>query len=279
MSTSDPVFWWYPEETAGLQEIDLSEGLTNLIVTPAIRREDAVGYDGSYATAIYGPEFAVTVILERFGGQSPGSNALERKLQAMVNHLRRGGVVAFSRVRAKSFCGSLSGGITPGFNYAPTFGNAFAAWYAATLAAGDEVAVESGPARNRHEVHAVSSVAGGVINLSDPIVFEHGTGTAASWCRYRDFFPVLYMPAAKSTVDADPITHDARRSWTLRLELRFAPSLLATLLTGNTADDFVGPPAPAAAPASGLRIASLSTASLVVGSTLDTLVGPPRRGN
>lgn len=272
MSTSDPVFWWYPEASAGVQEIDLSEGLTNLIVTPAIRREDAVGYDGNFATAIYGPTFAVTILLERFGGQSPGSNALERKLQAMVNHLRRGGVVAFSRVRSKSFCGSLSGTIGPGFSYAPTFGNAFSTWYASTLAAGDEVAVESGPARNRHEVHAVSSVAGGVVNLSDTIVFEHGTGTAASWCRYRDFFPVLYMPADRAADNSDPITHDARRSWTLRLELRFAPAMLATLLTN--ANEFVGPPEPTPPLGSTLRPSSSATVPVMTGATLDELVRP-----
>ena len=273
MSTSDPVFWWYPEEGAGVNVVDLSEGLTNLIVTPAIRREDAIGYDGGFSTAIYGPSHVVTIILERFGGQSPGANALERQLQAMVNHLRRGGVVAFSRVRSKAWCGPLSGAITSGFSYAPTSGNAFTAWYAAALASGDEVVIESGSPRNRHEVHATTGVTGvGRVDLSDTVIFDYDVAVAGAWARYRDFFPVLYMPADEAGDRNDPITHDARRNWTLRLSLRFSPSMLATVLAGND-DEFVGPPAPGAAPGAALR-GTVGGALLSNGSTLDQLVGP-----
>jgi len=273
VSSTDPRFYYYPESTGGLAYVDLGGPLTNITVIPGIVRKDGVGYDGSYSTAVYGPDFTVRVLVEHFGADSPGANATERGLQGLINHLRRGGACGFTRRHDKAWCGKFSGGTAPGWGYAPTFGNEFSSWSgSAALASGDEVAIESGPARNRHEIGLVSSVtAGRTVNLSATTLYEHGDGTAASWCRYRWFFPVCYLPADDAGANADPLTHDGLRNWTLDLRLRFSPGLLATALAGDT---YKAPGIAGATPAItlGSALRSTSTTGTLAGRTLDQML-------
>lgn len=221
-----PTFYYYPNGGRSLETVDLGEGLQNLTATPAIRREDATALDGSMSTAVLGPMWELRLLLERFG--SPGASALERQLQALANHLRRGGLCGVAVDSDKAWCGLRAGASTRGYTYCSTRGNAFAAWSAgaAVVASGDEVAVEGSPPDHTHEVRGVSSLTGSTIALSEAMVFDHRSG----WVRHRDFWPVCYMRADDAA--KEPITHDHRRNYTLDLRLVFSPAMLATALDG-----------------------------------------------
>lgn len=219
-----PTFYYYPNAGRSLETVDLGEELQNLIAVPAIAREDAVALDGSMSTAVLGPRWELQIKLERFG--SPGANSIERKLQALANHLRRGGLCGFARDSDKAWCGRRNGATGRGYTYASTGGNAFTAWEAAaTLASGDEVACEGAPPSYIHEIRGVSSMTGvRQINLSEALVFD----VTGGWVRHRDFWPVCYMTAENAA--KDPLTHDHRRNYTLDLRLVFSPAMLDTLL-------------------------------------------------
>tara|TARA_R110000868_G_scaffold122400_1_gene324238 strand:- start:1952 stop:2845 length:894 start_codon:yes stop_codon:yes gene_type:complete len=219
-----PTLYYYPTGGRTLETVDLSEELTNLTAVPAIRREDAIALDGSMSTVVLGPLWEVRIMLERFG--SPGANSIERKLQALANHLRRGGLCGVALDSGKAWCGRQSGATGRGYTYVATGGNAFAPWSAAAaLVSGDEVAVEGAPPDFSHEVHGVSSMTGTrQVNLTESIIFDRVGG----WTRHRDFWPVCYMSAEEAA--KDPITHDHRRNYTLDLRLVFSPAMLATLL-------------------------------------------------
>lgn len=219
-----PKLYYYPNGGRSLEVVDLGEEVTDLTAVPAIRREDAIALDGSMSTAVLGPLWEVRVTLERFG--SPGASSLERQLQALANHLRRGGLCGVALDSGKAWCGSQRGATGRGYSYVATGGNAFAPWNSgAALVSGDEVAVEGAPPDFSHEVHGVSSMTGTrQVNLSESIIFDRVGG----WTRHRDFWPVCYMSAENAA--KDPITHDHRRNYTLDLRLVFSPAMLATLL-------------------------------------------------
>jgi len=218
-----PTLYYYPTGGRALETVDLGEELQDLTATPAIRREDAVALDGSMSTAVLGPLFDVRILLEHFG--SPGASALERKLQALANHLRRGGLCGVALNSDKAWCGKRQGATGRGYSYASTRGNAFVSWSpSATLASGDEVAIEGWP-EFTHEIRGVSSMTGShQINTSEALVYDHAGG----WVRHRDFWPVCYMTAEQAA--KDPITHDHRRNYTLDLRLVFSPAMLGTAL-------------------------------------------------
>lgn len=235
-----PTLYYYPTGSRALETVDLGEELTDLTAVPAIRREDAIALDGSMSTVVLGPLWEVRILLEHFG--SPGANSIERKLQALVNHLRRGGLCGVALDSGKAWCGVRQGTSGRGYSYAATRGNAFVAWSPlAALVSGDEVAIEGWPAIT-HEVRGVSSMTGAhQINTTEALVYDHSGG----WVRHRDFWPVCYMSAENAA--KDPITHDHRRNYTLDLRLVFSPAMLSTLLGSIGTHAAAGAFAPGAA--------------------------------
>jgi hypothetical protein len=275
----DPRFYYYPEG-GGLETVDLAEGLSNIEIVMAIRREDAIGLSGAMSTAILGPSWTVRVVLENFG--TPGAVALERKLETLINHLRRGGLCGFARDHAKAFCAARAGASARGWAYINTGGNAFSAWSAAAvIASGDEVAIEQAPPGCLAEVRLSSGMTGTRIDLSETTVYEMDPAKGTAWVRHRDFFPVCYLSAEDARTN--PLTHDHRRNYTLDLRLSFDSAGLATLLTagGGTGKDVAGtgPGTGGVYDTSGwgyavkpaLSPSSLGGTTIGVGATLETL--------
>lgn len=222
-----PRLYYYPDGGSALETIDLAEELTNIEEMPFVRREDAEAMSGAMSTAILGPMWSVRITLERFG--SPGANAIERQLQALLSHLRLGGRCGVSRDHSKSFCALRSGATGRGWSYVPTGGNGFAAWsVAAAIGAGDEVAIEQAAPGLCSEIRISSGMTGNTVNLSEPTVYEMDGTKGAVWVRWRDFWPVCYMSAEDAKTN--PLTHDHRRNYTLNLRLYMAPGEVATVL-------------------------------------------------
>lgn len=227
---SDPRFYYYPDGGSALETVDLGEGLSDIDIVPAIRRTDAIGLDGSFYSAVGGPNWTVRIVLERFG--TPGAINLERQLTTLLSHLRNGGLCGFSRDHAKTWAAIRSGVTGRGYSYVATHGNAFSAWSAsAALASGDEVALEQAPPMSIHEIRGVSGMTGNQINLAETQVHEFDATKGAAWARHRDFFPVCYLAAEDA--QRNPLTHDHRRNYTLDLKLTFSPSAMAALFASD----------------------------------------------
>ena len=153
------------------------------------------------------------IVRERFPCTS---ETLRRDLNAMVNHLRGGGVVGFCLDHAKAvarFAAPPAAGAT---TLTMSSVNPWAPWNtSATLASGDEIRIEQpGPVLRAEEV-TYTSTSGVVVTMSkNKIGYTRGPVLV----RYRDMYPVLRLPAelAKSP---DLLTHDRRRNYTLSLPL------------------------------------------------------------
>lgn len=228
----NPAFYYYPDRYSSLERLDLGEGLSDIEEIPGVLVEDAVAMDGTPYRSVLGPAHRVTLTLSRFG--SPGANALERDLQALLSYLRRGGVCGFSRDVAKTFAAHASGAWARGATSLPTYGNQFAAWRSdGAVAADDEVAVETAPPTSLYEVRLCDAMVGNQVHFdaatTDTLVYSHGDGKARScWVRYRDFWPCLFLAA--NDVNKVLLSHDARRNYTLELPLVYLPGMMAELL-------------------------------------------------
>lgn len=252
----NPRIYYYPDGGSALEYVDLAEEFTNLEDVPAIRREDAVALDGGMSTAVLGPSWMIRITLERFG--APGANELERKLQALISHLRRGGRCGVTRDHARAFCAGKTGASSRGASYIPTAGNAFSAWSAsAAIASGDEVAIEQAPPGMAQEVRLSSGMVGSQVHLSESTVYQMDPTKGYVWVRWRDFWPVCHMSAEDS--GKNPLTHDHRRNYTLDLRLYFSPSELATVLGAGSGSSYANI-GPTAAPAGLLSSATTSYA-------------------
>lgn len=204
-----PRFYYYPDETGSLESVDLGEGLSNLQETASAIVTDTYAADGKAYRSFQRDTFEVRIELERFG--TPGTNSLERKLQNLQSHLQRGGWVGFSRDHAKTWASIRSGAASRGDTIFYTGGSGFSAWSASgTLAAGDEVVIETAPPDSRREISTVSSLGStGDVSLGTALVFSYDGHPII---RYRDFYPCLRLAAGNLR---PLVTHDHRRNWTL----------------------------------------------------------------
>ena len=230
----NPAIYYYPDGTGSLEVVDLGEGLSNIEELPGVLVEDAVALDGTPYRMVLGPAHRVRIELERFG--APGANSLERKLQALASHLRRGGMCGVTRDTARTFAGSAAAGWKRGNSTIATYGNEFTAWSAAgAVGSGDEVAVEAAPPGGLYEVRLVSAlVSAHTVNFSgETLAYSYDT-SSSSWLRWRDFWPVCYLPSGE--VGKMLITHDRRRNYSLDLPLVYLPSLMAAMLASVAYD-------------------------------------------
>lgn len=204
-----PRFYYYPDETGSLEIIDLGEGLSDLQETPGAIATDTYAADGKAYRSFQRDTFEVRIVLERFG--TPGVSSLERKLLTLQSHLQRGGWVGFSRDHAKAWASMRSGAASRGDTIFYTPGSGFTSWSSSgTLAAGDEVVIESAPPDSRRELSTVSSLSsGGDVTLGAGLIYSYDGHPLIRW---RDFYPTLRLAAG----NLRPIvTHDHRRNWTL----------------------------------------------------------------
>jgi hypothetical protein len=224
---ADPRFYLYPDPSGSLEEIDLGEGLSDIQESPVARVEDAYAGDYVPSRSFLGGALRVRIVLERFGTR--GSDDLEMHLQSMVTHLQRGGFVGFSRDHAKTWAGVTSSPPTRGDTTLYTSGgNGFTAWApAGAVAANDEIAIETPPADYVRELRRC-----GALTVSPPIHLPLASGcrytfSSSAVVRWRDFYPVLWMP--QDQVGRPFITSDHRRNFTLDLTLEYNPAAVLSL--------------------------------------------------
>lgn len=223
-----PFFSWFPHQrstgTSYLEVIDLTEDLSDLQITPKRDVVDTFSLHGGRSRELLRPWLGVRITLDRFTDRQ-----LFRAFSAMINHLERGGSIAFGVDSAKVWAARLNNRIDPLDTTAYFDGNVATAHHATlceTLVEGDEFVVESGPPLAKREYQLAgtvtttgSPVTGGTIRIDTsmptPTFFDYYTEGAM--IRYSDFYPTLILPPG--AVGSAMLTHDHRISYTLDLDL------------------------------------------------------------
>jgi hypothetical protein len=219
-----PVFYWKPHQirrSAGdpkIETIQLSEDLSDLQVTPRRDVVDAYSIHGGRSRELLRAWLDVRIVLDRFNDR-----ALFRKFSAMINHLERGGHVAFSVDSDKlwnafltSNAGQTSTKLYHGSNQAIEWGSSV------TTLGTDEIVVESMPPKSGREYQAVTThtydtaAAEGVITLADSMnLFD--TYREGAHVRYSDYYPNLCLDSRN--IGGALLTHDHRITSTLDLPM------------------------------------------------------------
>lgn len=222
-----PVFYWRPHQVAKaarpatVESIQLSEHLSDLQVTPRRDVVDAYSIHGGRSRELLRAWLDVRILLDRFNDR-----ALFRKFSAMINHLERGGHIAFSVDSDKLWNAytnqpilQSSTKIRHGSNQATEWGSTVT-----TLANGDEIVIESAPPKSGREYQASgghsydAASAEGVLTLADSLnAFD--TYATGSHVRYSDYYPNLCLD--QSNVGGALLTHDHRITSTLDLPLTY----------------------------------------------------------
>ena len=205
------AFYYYPAgSSAGLETIDLGEGVSDIQVDPIRSAETAFTMSGRMYRTVETARLKVTITNERFS-----SSTIAESLQSMSSHLELGGAVAFTADTAKVWAGFSRASPTRGDLTIDTWGNAFSALSAGALASTDVLAIQSPNPAHYVEYCRVASVTLDVITLSSAIRYNHPE--SLTLVRYRDFYPILRMPA--DGLGSAFVTHDHRITYTLDLVL------------------------------------------------------------
>jgi hypothetical protein len=215
--------WYYPDSAGGLEEIDFgAEGISSVIEMPVRDVRDSHSIGGAWHRTVLGGGLKVRLVCERFSGISASGRRLARQLSSLEAHLHRGGLMVFSADRANAWLGVMEGTLLPqrGDATLTTFGGNLLSVFtstgtAATLAAGDELYLESfNPTMHREQL-LVSSLSGNVITLDTSdgsnVRYDYADqGTAI--VRDRNFYPALRLP--DDQVGRTLLSTDNRLSWT-----------------------------------------------------------------
>jgi len=225
---ASPFFTWWPHMSGLLgarETITLSEDMSDLQVTPRRDVIDTYSLHGGRSREMLRPWLDVRLVLERFTDRD-----LFRKFSAMINHLERGGVVAFGLDSSKAWAATTATYTQQG-DMRVYCGKVITEKYHAASAsvepaATDEFVIESGPPTGKREYHLIHSAVGSptsavVIDIdsstSSPTTMFRDDYPIGSRVRFSDFYPTLILDAG--AVGTGLLTHDHRISYTLDLPL------------------------------------------------------------
>lgn len=223
-----PFFTWWPHQSrlgTTRQTITLTEDLSDLQITPRRTVIDTYAIDGGRKRELLRPSLDVRIILERYSDRD-----LFRRFNSMINHLERGGMVAFGLDSAKAWACRTTIDIAPDSTNLIVGDSETTTYHADSASAsptvGDEITIESAPPlakRESHIIETVSSLSGGGFDIgiddSDVVDSTFDYFPEDSLVRFSDFFPTLYQPS--NQVGAPSNTHDHRISYTLDLTLTY----------------------------------------------------------
>ena len=200
------------------ETILLSESLSDLQVQPRRDVVDTFSISGGRSRELLRPWIDVRIVLDRFNDRK-----LFRKFSAMINHLERGGPITFGNDSSKAFLSYTTGRAVQGTSILSLAKQVYVSptsYAPATLDAGDEIVIESGPPAGKREYHIVSTHSvdgdGSKLTLGDSLDLfdDYPRGSVV---RHSDLFPVLIMGPGQ--VGAASLTHDHRITYTLDILL------------------------------------------------------------
>ncbi len=224
-----PFFTWWPHQSklgTTRQTITLSEGLSDLQITPKRDIIDTYTIDGGRVRELLRPYLDVRIVLERYTDRN-----LFRDLNSMINHLERGGTVAFGLDSENAWSCQLLVEVEPGATLLKVGPNETSTYHADSASAvpqiKDEITIESGPPVAKRESHVIEGIgtSGENFNLTiDPadVLRERATFDyfpEGSTVRFSDFFPTMILPTG--AVGSMMNTHDHRIAYTLDITLTY----------------------------------------------------------
>ena len=233
-----PFFTWYPHSQYSNQcFLSLGEDLSDLQVTPTRQVSDAITLSGRYQRTSFRASQRVRIVLERFTDRH-----MFRQLTNMVNHLERGGWVAFGNDDTKAWGAGMtlkrlqgSAAVTVGPNqfndYSPNTSSSFVPVASTSSPYGDELVFETTSPGSQRDMHPTFSctATSGTSDGSCTFKIDHSSSAVTNsqlrmdypvgaMVRVADFWPRLYMPAAG--VGTPIIAHDHRIAYTFDIVLQ-----------------------------------------------------------
>jgi len=207
----NPTFYWYPDPYGTIEKLDLGEGLSDLqgvhLDSLEASSESIAGYETLIPLRRRG---RVRLVYERFGDGS-----VRRGIEALVNHLKRGGTCGFCTDSAKVVAVVVESALARGDTSLPFSWRVLDYEGTQTLAADDEVVLTSPSPEYQQEIGVVSSQATNTITLTAGLRYTYESLPVI--VRYDEFFPLLRMPPSERAREV--LTSDHRLVWTLDMTL------------------------------------------------------------
>ena len=215
----NPCFWYYPGGSgSGAIELEIPGPLSDLIFTPLRDRRSGWTLAGEMRSAVNSGRMRVTISCGPFNNTGNYQH-LPYQLESMSAHLEKGGAVSFCADKDKAVASFINAYSTSTTTSICTLSdpNVFAAYNgSAALVTDDIVCIESpNPELNREYSRLSANLTATTLSLADPMRYDHKESPLM--VRYRDFFPVLYMP--QDRLGTNMITHEHRNTFTLDLTL------------------------------------------------------------
>lgn len=213
------AIWYYPGPGAGLKKIDLGRPLSDLQDQPV--RDEAVSQSisGSRTKIVWASWHLVPVSMALFADQS-----VVRELDALINHLQRGGSCTLAEDDGYPFAAFLATAPERGATTLYYTENLYSEYGTYTPTAGDVLVVQGpGPEYLREEV-VLSGVSGRAISIASPgLRFDY---SAESWIHVRPkgFWPILRLQ--EGATNRAHLRHERRITYTLDLALEEPPNAL-----------------------------------------------------
>lgn len=219
---TQPRFNWYPQ-SGDLETLDLNEALTEFDAQQVYISDAAQSASHSVYRTAFSTAWQVRIVLERFH-DTDGSR--EAKIRALLDHLERGGWVAFSTDHSRSWATRADAAPQRLDTTTATEGNRFAVFGSGTPlpSIGDHLIIQSPMPGGRIEQVRVQSYNAGTETVTYATggkpVYDHTGDTLIRW---RGFFPRLVLPPGATTVGA--LSAEYQYAWTLDLTLQTTPGL------------------------------------------------------
>jgi hypothetical protein len=234
-------FSWWPSghsgTSSGRHTILLDEPLSDLQITPLRVVADGLGLSGKHTRINLRPSMGVRIVLERFTDRH-----LFRKFSAMINHLERGGWVAFGLDDTKAYAAKTTKITEPGYTnisvgynitngYTEETDGSTSLTASLTAPYGDEFVLESAAPQAFREYFTATGSAAGTSDTKKIYNIDHSSSSprtgdlvrerypAGSIVRFSDFYPHLYLPAGR--VGSAILTHEHRIAYTLDIALEY----------------------------------------------------------
>lgn len=217
MALDDPRFYYLPDGT-NLTRVTLDESLSDLVVKPRTYGDSARSASQSVSRITYAHAWSVRIVLERFRDTT---DSRRRSLQALINHLQRGGYVGFSADHSRAWGANCT--TTPGNGdlTVAVGANDFSGYSASgVIGNGDNIILQSpNPTGKVEMIRALSLTGAGspytiTLVASSQVELDH---TATTFARWEWFWPRLRLDP--DAVDADLLTSERQWVWTLDLPL------------------------------------------------------------
>ena len=189
----DAKIWYWPTDGGSVESITIPGGLSDLQERVIYRGAEAQPDDGVRRRITTFASLEVRVVIERLSPFNTSHAPIIRQLIGLENHLQRGLPIMLSADSSKGYAAVVGAVPAQGATTLTTVnGNELSSITSGTLAADDEVMIESGLPDFTRELNTYASASGFNVTVNDAIRVEVPRTPAI--LRYRWFYPLMSLP-------------------------------------------------------------------------------------